>query len=110
MVVIPKDIEILLETGQLFASDECGHLWTAKLDVLKRAKAPHYYELRVEFIADLLGTSTALTIDPNGSLYYFLPRDGAVVRWNSRYDMNYELFGFILLSCIFQKTVECRKP
>lgn len=90
MVVIPKDIT-LLATGQLFASDECGHLWTAKLDILKRAKTPHYFEIKVQFIADLLGTSTALTVDPNGSLYYYLPRDGALVRWNSRFDANYEL-------------------
>lgn len=90
MVVIPKDIT-LLETGQLFASDECGHLWTAKLDILKTDKAPRYYEIKVEFIADLLGTSTTLTIDPNGSLYYYLPRDGAVVRWNSRFVAKYDL-------------------
>lgn len=89
MVVVPKDIA-LLETGQLFASDECGHLWKAKLDIFRHAKTPHYYEIEVEFIADLLGTSTALTIDPNGSLYYYLPRDGAVLRWNSRFDIKYQ--------------------
>lgn len=86
MVVIPKDIA-LLQSGKLFVSDECGHLWIAKLDLLKQAKAAHYYEIRVEFVADLLGTSTALSVDANGSLYYYLPRDGAVVRWNSRFDL-----------------------
>lgn len=86
MAVISKDIA-LTRSGQLFASDECGHLWIAKLDLLKQDSAPQYYEVRVEFIADLLGTSTALTVDPNGSLYYYLPRAGAVVRWNSRFDV-----------------------
>lgn len=84
MAVIPKDIA-LLENGILFASDECGHLWTAKVDLFRQPTSHHYYEIDVEFIADLLGTSTALTVDPNGSLYYYLPRDGAVVRWNSRF-------------------------
>lgn len=83
MAVIPKDIA-LLENGLLFASDECGHLWRAKLDLFTQTNY-NYYAIRAEFIADLLGTSTALTVDPNGSLYYYLPRDGAVVRWNSRF-------------------------
>lgn len=87
MVVIPKDIALQLENGKLFVSDACGHLWTAKLNSLKRVKIPHHFEIRVDFIDDLLGTSTALTVDPNGSLYYFLPRDGAVVRWNSKCDV-----------------------
>lgn len=86
MVVISKDIA-LLANGRLFASDECGHLWTTKLNLSKREKTPRYLQIRVEFVADLLGTSTALTSDPNGSLYYYLPRDGAVVRWNSRFDV-----------------------
>lgn len=88
MIVIPKDIVIL--ENALFASDDCGQLWTTKLDVLKRAKTSNYYEIRVELIADLLGTSTALSIDPNGALYYYLPRDGAVVRWNSKKPLNAE--------------------
>lgn len=81
MFVIPN--EIAIRENRLFVSDDCGHLWTAKLKRDKRAA--HYNELRVEFIADLLGASTSLTIDPKGALYYYLPRDGALVRWNSWY-------------------------
>ncbi|KAJ6645694.1 Major royal jelly protein 3, partial [Pseudolycoriella hygida] len=97
MVVIPKDIAIL-GTDKLYASDECGHLWTAEVDVHKWTKAKLFNEVRVEFIADLLGTSTALTIDPNGSLLYYLPRDGAVVRWNSRKPLRAENHDVLYLS------------
>lgn len=86
MVVQPKDIAIL--KNELFVSDDCGRLWIAVLDVLKRAKYPHYYAIRVQFIANLLGPSTQLTVDPNRALYYYLPSDGAVVRWNSKFDMS----------------------
>ncbi|XP_037025083.1 major royal jelly protein 5 [Bradysia coprophila] len=88
IIVQPKDIAIL--KNELFVSDECGHLWTAKLDVLNRVKYPHYYAIRVQFIADLLGPSTQLAIDPNGALYYYLPSDGALLRWNSKKPLNAE--------------------
>lgn len=100
MIVIAKDI-VVLESGQLFASDECGHLWTAKLDLSKREKTPRYLEITVKFIDDLLGSSTSLTSDPDGSLYYYLPRDGAVVRWNSRFEMRLDFLTQILILRFF---------
>lgn len=49
------------------------------------ATATAVERIKATFVADLLGRcGDALAADPAGRLYYDLPRDGAVVRWDTR--------------------------
>lgn len=91
-VLIPAEIT-LKNDKELFISDHSNGLWLA--DLTKTKSNPNKGEdsfVEVKYLGSLLGASTALTIptmidgDSSHYLYYYLPRDGAVVRWNFRYD------------------------
>lgn len=75
---------------ELVVSDYSNSLWFADLSKIKHSIRNKDIELFVEvkYLGPLLGPSKALTVPPvidddtNQYLYYYLPRDGAVVRWN----------------------------
>lgn len=96
-IVVPHNVEFLA-TGQLYVADRSDHLWlTPKLMTHFSAKAvgvrsqrqssspTAVVQVKATFVADLLGRcGDALAADPAGRLYYDMPRDGAVVRWDTR--------------------------
>lgn len=90
-VLIPSEIT-LKNDNELLIKDYSNGLWIANLNQIQRSLREEEFDLFVEviYLGTLLGTSTALTIptvgdeDNNHYLYYYLPRDGAVVRWNFR--------------------------
>lgn len=75
---------------QLFIADEWGQLWTTQEDLLNQIQVNNNDNdldgnfVNVTFIENLLGPAESLCIDPKDSLYYYLPKDGAIVRWNSK--------------------------
>lgn len=87
--------EITLKNDhELLIKDYTNHLWVANLNDIQRSlhgddgKIDLFVE--VNYLGSLLGTATALTVPMVGDhdnqhyLYYYLPRDGAIVRWNFR--------------------------
>ena len=36
----------------------------------------------MSYVGPLLGPCSSLTVDYDGNVYYFIPKSGAVVRWN----------------------------
>lgn len=90
-VLIPAEISMKGD-DELVISDYSNGLWFANLKKIRHNIRNKDIELFVEvkYLGSLLGASTALTIPPviddeiNQYLYYYLPRDGAVVRWNFR--------------------------
>lgn len=90
-VLIPE--EITMKTNdELIIKDYSNSLWLANLNNIKHSIQYKDIELFVEvkYLGSLLGISTALNVPPiidgdtNQYLYYYLPRDGAVVRWYFR--------------------------
>lgn len=90
-VLVPAEIT-LKSDGELLIKDYTNGLWLADLKQIQRSLREDEIELFVvvKYLGPLLGASTALTIPTVGDeenqhyLYYYLPRDGAVVRWNFR--------------------------
>lgn len=90
-VLIPAEIAIKGD-DELVISDYSNCLWFANLKKIRHNIRNKDIELFVEvkYLGSLLGASKALTVPPviddetNQYLYYYLPRDGAVVRWNFR--------------------------
>lgn len=90
-VVIPAEITMKSD-DELVIRDYSNGLWFANLNKIKHSIRNKDIELfvEVEYLGSLLGASKALTVQPildddtNQYLYYYLPRDGAVVRWNFR--------------------------
>lgn len=91
-VLIPAEIT-MKNNNEFMISDHSNRLWLADLSKIKpntnkRIDADFFIE--VKYLGQLLGASKSLTIpividgDSNHYLYYYLPRDGAVVRWNFR--------------------------
>lgn len=86
--------EITLKNDHdLLIKDYANRLWLANLNDMQRSlrddgKIDLFVE--VKYLGSLLGTATALTVPMVGDqdnmhyLYYYLPRDGAIVRWNFR--------------------------
>lgn len=81
----------LKDDHELLIKDYTNRLWLANLDDMQRSlrdddKIDLFIE--VKYLGSLLGSATALTVPMVGDqdnthyLYYYLPRDGAVVRWN----------------------------
>lgn len=90
-ILIPAEIT-LNNDNELLIKDYTNGLWAANLNRIQRSLREEEIDLFVEvkYLGTLLGTSKALTVptvgdeDNNHYLYYYLPRDGAVVRWNFR--------------------------
>lgn len=91
-VLIPAEIAIKND-DELMISDHSNGLWMANLKNVRRnmmrgSKIELFAE--VTYLGSLLGNAKTLSIPPpidgdtNQYLYYYLPRDGAVVRWNVR--------------------------
>lgn len=86
--------EITLKNDhELLIKDYTNSLWLANLNDMQRSlrdddKIDLFVE--VKYLGSLLGAAAALSIPMFGDqdnihyLYYYLPRDGAVVRWNFR--------------------------
>lgn len=78
--------------NDLIISDHSNGLWMAQLNKIKQSKKSKDFDyfIEVKYLGPLLGTSRAITIPPkldkdiDRYLYYYIPRDGAVVRWNFR--------------------------
>lgn len=90
-VLMPAEITMKGD-NELVISDYSDGLWFAQLDKIKHNIRNKDIELFVEvsYLGSLLGTARALIVPPviddeiNQYLYYYVPRDGAVVRWNFR--------------------------
>lgn len=83
-ITIKNDNELLIK-------DYTNGLWLANLNDMQRNRRDgNKIDLfvTVKYLGSLLGTATALTVpmvgDQDHFLYYYLPRDGAIVRWNFR--------------------------
>lgn len=86
--------EITLKNDhELLIKDYTNRLWLGNLnDVQRSLRVDDKIDLFVEvkYLGSLLGAAMALTVpiigdqDNTHYLYYYLPRDGAVVRWNFR--------------------------
>lgn len=90
MIVVPKGISFV-SSGTMYIVDTSHHLWkTANALQLASSKlttrGSNYLELPAVLVDDLMGAATALFVDPVDQLYYYLPRDGVVVRWNTRFE------------------------
>lgn len=86
--------EITLKNDhELLIKDYTDAIWLGNLkDIQRSLRDDNKIDLFVEvkYVGSLLGAATALTVpiigdlDNTHYLYYYLPRDGAVVRWNFR--------------------------
>lgn len=82
----------LNNNSELMIKDMSNGLWLANLNQMKRSLNQREIDLFVEvtYLGPLLGAATSLTVPTIGDsdnthfLYYYLPRDGAIVRWNFR--------------------------
>lgn len=89
MIVVPRAIAFA-SSGSMYIADTSHHLWITP-NALQLAsnqltsKGSNYLELPAVLVDDLMGAATALFVDPVDQLYYFIPRDGVVLRWNTRY-------------------------
>lgn len=85
MIVVPTEITFR-KIEKMFIADQSGYLWLVEIDLdAQMANATEYYfQLTARRLANLLGKAEALATDPKGDLYYYMDRDGAIVRWNSR--------------------------
>lgn len=91
VVIIPHQILIHNE-HELLIVDTANRLWIGELTRLKPYKnRKNYKTLTITQLGTLLGytntlasTATSNTGIFNDYLYYFMPRDGAIVRWNFR--------------------------
>lgn len=87
MIVVPIEITFR-KINKMFVVDRTGFLWITddiNLDATMMNNATEYYfQLNVKRLANLLGKAEALATDPKGDLYYYINRDGAIVRWNSQ--------------------------
>lgn len=81
----------LKDDHELLIKDYMNGLWLGNLnDVQRSLRYDDKIDLFIEvkYLGPLLGAATALTVPMIGDqdnahyLYYYLPRDGAVVRWN----------------------------
>lgn len=109
-VLIAAEITIK-NNDELIIKDHSNGLWMAKLSKIKHSIKSKDVELFVEvqFLGSLLGAAKAIAIpsttdDIDQYLYYYLPRDGAVVRWNFRYVIFYGFFYINFSACIQKKS------
>lgn len=95
--------EITMKTAdELLIMDCYSGLWSADLNEIQTA-GDHLVHLKIDryvvvkYLGSLLGPSTALTVsqsidstNKDKYLYYHLPRDGAILRWNFRQPLTAE--------------------
>lgn len=88
--VIPHQLTIR-NNFELFISDKKNNLWNGNLSNINYNLSGKNYFIELIYLGQLLGKSTSLiasTVNDeyglNDYLYYFMPRDGAIVRWNFR--------------------------
>lgn len=111
-IVVPRSIAFRPD-GQLYISDRSDHLWLAAkllphypLDDPQRKRSKRrpqrctQVHLKVRRVADLLGRSGRLSVDPAGLLYYALARDGAVVRWDTKRALQAEHHDVLFFSAV----------
>lgn len=82
--IIPAVEIAIRQTDKIFASDCEGNLYHARLVNLANGQRRCDTLMAANFIGKLLGQPQALAIDPDERLFYYLPRDGCVVRWDSK--------------------------
>ena len=85
MIVVPSEITFNDNNGNMFVVDESNNLWQTQIDKVKvkNLRKSSYMQLHVKTVNKLLGTAKCLITDALNVLYYYLPKDGVVVRWNS---------------------------
>lgn len=89
--IIPQSVTIRSDETLLIA-DDLNTLWTANLTTIKVYGRNRHLGIELQPLGSLLGVSRSLSLptntvgnDPNNNyLYYYIPRDGAVVRWDFR--------------------------
>lgn len=89
----PREV-VMKDNNELLISDFFNSLWLANLNQLKsfskKKRNNNEYDstIEVKYVGSLLGSSRALAIpkiidaEQENYLYYYLPRDGAILRWN----------------------------
>lgn len=106
MIVVPKGISFV-SSGSMYIADAMHHLWKSENalqlvnDQLSGNGSRNYLELAAVMVDDLLGAANTLVVDPVDQLYYFMPRDGVVVRWNTRYFLFKLILSYLYYTCIF---------
>lgn len=93
-ILLPVEITMKSE-NELIVTDSYNGLWLAHIDEIENDVTDRISQSKinlyvvVRYLGSLLGTSQALTVtQPTGEsmrhtyLYYHLPRDGAILRWN----------------------------
>lgn len=89
--IIPQSITIRNDET-LLVSDAVNTLWTGNLTNIKIYGKHRHLGIVLRPLGSLLGVSKSLSVttnslssDPNNNyLYYYIPRDGAIVRWDFR--------------------------
>lgn len=96
--LIPDEIA-MKSNEELLICDHFNQLWSADIGQIHLSKSSSnqldafsVVNVPTKYIGSLLGLPKALTINPssmdsdsiNTFLYYYLPRDGVVLRWNYR--------------------------
>lgn len=103
MIVVPNEITFA-QDGHMFISDTEHHLWLSPQSVQKcqtqTTLSTNYVEQNVTLIADLMGNAETIVADPGDLLYYYMPRDGAVVRWNSKKTLRAENHDVLFFSSV----------
>lgn len=66
--------------NRIYLTDKSGNLYITNLKKNNKIRN-NGTELQATSLGSLLGRSKGLITDPFGILYYILPKDGAVVRW-----------------------------
>lgn len=90
-VLVPAEIT-MKNNEELLIKDYSQGLWLANLTEIQQNSRSEGIDLFVDvkYLGSLLGVSMAMTVpiytdeNSNRYLYYYVPRDGAVVRWDSR--------------------------
>lgn len=90
--IIPQSIAIRNDET-LLITDKGNTLWTGNLTQINVYGKHRHLGIVLRLLGPLLGVSKSLSVptngvsgDPNNNyLYYYIPRDGAIVRWDFRY-------------------------
>lgn len=87
--IVPNQLTIR-NNLELLISDASNNLWFGNLTRMRYEKRRGYFSIELNPLGQLLGKSASLAVSAasdeplNDFLYYYMPRDGAVVRWDFR--------------------------
>lgn len=88
--IIPQSITIRNDET-LLVTDAVNILWAGNLTNVKVNRKQRHLGIVLHPLGALLGVSRSLSVPTNGLtdlnnnyLYYYIPRDGAIVRWDFR--------------------------